>query len=375
MGVSQASTKLEGLHKERLERALAFLSAQELDSLIVFSSDSIQSRGNVRYLTNYATPYGTSLAMLHRGGNNILLVPAGSFQIGWASDMAWTADIRAVTNYVSAIVAELQSAGLASRGIGLAGSEDFPGCIEQQLRSALPNVNFKPVSKPFKLMKAIKLDAEIEMARKSVSMADMALGQLSSIMRAGTQENELFAQESHILSAQGAEDYFLLISSGLRTVSPIPSGRFLEKQDAVRVSIEPASPGGFWTQTIRMFCLGKPSTRLESAFGLCSKAISVAEKMLRPGMTGGQVAQAAIEVLREADMGQIGPLGHGMGLDLTEPPFLLASDETVLYPGMVITIHPSLIWNEASIWIGDTYMVTNDFPVRLSSLPNQLTIL
>ena len=143
----------------------------------------------------------------------------------------------------------------------------------------------------------------------------------------------------------------------------------------MRVSIEPASPGGFWTQTIRMFSLGKPAAQVQSAFDLCSRAIVEAEKKLMPGIMGGEVARAAIQVLREADTGQIGPLGHGMGLDLTEPPFLLASDETIIQPGMVITIHPSLIWQEASIWIGDTYLVTTDLPVRLSRLPNQLTIL
>ena len=107
MGEMTVNIDIEQLQKERLEQALTFLLHQEIDSLVVFSTDSIQSRGNVRYLTNYATPYGTSLAILHRGGANILLVPAGSFQSGWAKDMAWTADIRAVGNYVDAIAEEL----------------------------------------------------------------------------------------------------------------------------------------------------------------------------------------------------------------------------------------------------------------------------
>jgi len=367
--------ELEQLQKERLEQALTFLSMEDLDSLIVFSTDSIQSRGNVRYLTNYATHYGTSLAILHKGGAHTLLVPSGSFQLGWAKDMAWTADIRAVSSYVDGIVEEMFKMGVASGRIGLAGCEDFPGCNELQLRSALPKANFKLVSKPFKLMKAGKSNTEVEMARNSVALGDSALGELSSIMRIGMQENELLAQAAYQLFSAGAEDYFVLLGSGLRTVSPIPSGRLLEKQDIVRVSIEPASPGGLWTQTIRMYSFGKPSAEVQSAFDLCSRAIAVAEEKLRPGIMGGEIADAAIEVLKEAETGQVGPLGHGMGLDLTEPPFLRASDETVIQLGMVITIHPSLIWREASIWIGDTYLVTEDKPVRLSGLPNQLTIL
>jgi Xaa-Pro aminopeptidase len=258
--------------------------------------------------------------------------------------------------------------------VGLVGLEDFPGPFVVQLEAALPDVHFIPVSRPFKLMKSDKTITETNMARASVALADLAFGELPGLVRAGILENELIASAHYHLAQAGAEDYFVLASSGLRTVSSIPTGRPLEGGDVLRISLEPASRGGFWTQTIRMFCLDKPAVKVKAAFDLCSEAIQVAEEKLRPGFTGGEIASDMIEVMKKSRDGLIGPLGHGMGLDLTEPPFLLPSDETTLKPGMVITIHPSLIWGDASIWMGDTYLVTRDKPEKLSKLPNLLTV-
>jgi Xaa-Pro aminopeptidase len=372
---SLRQVNLAELKRERLKRSYSFLHEENLDLLLVGSTDSIQSRGNVRYLTNYATVYGNSLAILANQSEPILLVPSGSFQLGWAKDMAWSGDIRAVNNYLEAFVSEVARLGVVGGRVGLAGLEDFPGQFMAQLEAALPEVQFKPVSRSFKLMKADKTEAETDMVRASVALADRALSVLPGSVRVGTLENVLIANTHYQLAQAGAEDYFVLASSGLRTVSPIPSRRSLEERDVLRVSIEPASQGGFWTQTIRTFCLDKPDSKVEAAFELCSNAVEAAEKKLKPGFTGGEIARDMVAVLKKSREGRIGPLGHGMGLDLTEPPFLLTTDETILRPGMVVTVHPSLIWGEVSIWMGDTYLVTEDKPEKLSKLPNTLTIL
>ena len=365
---------IDSLRQEHLNQALAFLDRYELEGLIAASTDSIQSRGNVRYLTNYATNYGTSLAILSRRGLLLLIVPAGSFQLGWARDMSWADEARAVKDYQDAILVGLADAGIDRGNVGLAGLEDLPGSLDAQVIAALPNAHFQNVSKSFKLMKAVKSGDEILMAKKSVMLADTALGDLTPAIIIGNSENDLFARATSRLSLAGAEDYFLLASSGQRTVSPIPSGRSLESQDVLRFSIEPASPGGFWTQTIRMFSLGVPASNFQSAFDLCAESVEAAKKKLMPGSTGGDVAKEIIDVLKQAEGGEIGPLGHGMGLDLTEPPFMLLSDNTTIQPGMVITIHPSLTWGGANIWMGDTFLITETGPENLSSMPNQLVV-
>ncbi len=72
------------LKQARLDRTFTCMNELDLDILIAASTDSIQNRGNVRFLTNHATAFGSSLVVVPNGDEPVLLVPAGSFQSGWA---------------------------------------------------------------------------------------------------------------------------------------------------------------------------------------------------------------------------------------------------------------------------------------------------
>jgi Xaa-Pro dipeptidase len=364
----------QSLKRERLQRAYRLMLDLGLDILLAASTDSIQNRGHVRYLTNYSTSFGLSMAVLPAQGEPVLLVPAGSFQLDWAQDMAWVADIRAVHNLSAAAAAVLAELGQGASSVGLVGFESLPGSIESEITSASPGMHFRQVTRRFLLTRAVKTPDEIALARQSVSLADSVFGDLSSGIHPGIAETEIFARAAWTLRSAGAEDYFLLGSSGTKPPMPIPAPKPVEAGETVRFSVEPAGPGGFWTQTIRVFSLRKPTPEVRDAFALCADALQQASESLRPGITGGTIAQTVIEILEEADGGHIGPLGHGMGLDLTEPPFILPEDETRIEPGMVVAIHPYLRWRDAIVWMGDTFLITDDGSENLSTTHNDLLI-
>jgi Xaa-Pro aminopeptidase len=359
-----------------LERTLGLMGELGLDILVVASTDSIQHRGNVRYLTNYSTRYGTSLAVIARGGKPVLLVPAGSFQSGWAHATAWVDDIRPVTDFAGAASSLLDQMAGHGATIGLAGFENLPGSIDARITAARPALRFDQVSATFRLMRSIKLDGEIAMSRESIRIADAVLRHVSPALAAGVAESELFARGAHKAALEKAEDSFFLISSGLdNVVMPMPGARALQDRDILRCSVEPAAPGGMWTQTIRVWAVGAPDANVRATHDLCAQALEEAAAMLKPGVTGGDVARTAIQVLKRANGGEIGPLGHGMGLDLVEPPLLLPDDETIVQPGMVVAVHPHLTWRGVSIWIGDTYLVTDGEAARMSTNPLDLLVL
>lgn len=358
----------------RITRARRFMAEQQLDILVVGSTDSIASQGNVRFLTGYATAFGLSLALLAPDGDPVLLVPSGSFQKNWAETTAWTTTIKAVPHLATAALETIKEMAADNVTVGLAGFEDLPGALNLQDADAPPAMRFVSVSAPFRLMRAVKTADEIDQVRRSVVLADAALSALSATLRVDSSENALFARAAAALFSEGAEHFFLLGSTGTRAPAPVPAARRLQSGDVVRFSVEPAGPGGFWTQTIRVFSLGRPSGEVQRAFDLCAAALARAEGRLRPGATGGEVARTITRILEQAGGARPGPLGHGMGLDLTEPPFIHAEDETRLEPGMVIALHPYLSLGESVIWMGDTYLVTEDQPQRLSGLSNELVV-
>jgi Xaa-Pro dipeptidase len=371
-GVSGA---VGALRHQRLESARSLMTRMSLDVLVVASTDSIQHRGNVRYLTNYSTRYGASLALLPLDGEPVLLVASGSFELGWARSTAWVDDVRPVGDFIAATTDLLGQ--ITGRGalIGLAGLEGLPGSVGAQVISALPARRFAAVSESFRLMRSAKSGQEQAMARESVRIADSVLHDFTSVVEAGTTDRELLARASQRVQSEGSEDCFFLLSSGLdHVVMPMSTGRALEEPDIVRFSVEPSAPGGMWTQTIRVLATGTPQPDVRATYDLCAGALDRAAKSMRPGATGGDVAKSAIEVLEQADGGTIGPLGHGMGLDLVEPPYLRPGDETMLRPGAVVAVHPHLTWRGVSIWMGDTFLVTDRGAERLSQLSSDLIV-
>jgi Xaa-Pro aminopeptidase len=369
------NSNLNRLKDKRLKQTNKFMEAHEVDVLIVASTDSIQNRGNVRFLTNYSTVYGSSLSIVKSGEDPLLFVPAGSFQVGWAQRTVWTKEIRAVQDFASAVGNLLDELKTEIRAVGLVGFGFMPGSLMTQITSPFQDINFIDLSSSFRLMKAVKSGPEIAMARKSVSLADDVFANLVKSTSVGTSENEIFAQASYDVNLGGAEDYFLLGSTNPQTVLSYPTEKALYKGDLIRFSIEPASRGGFWTQTIRTISVGKPSEETQATFNLCKEAILIASEEIKPGKRGAEIANSMIKVLKQVKDGEIGPLGHGMGLDLTEPPLMLPQDETIIKPGMIIAVHPSFTWKDIDIWIGDTFLVTERDVENLSNYSNELHIL
>ncbi len=366
---------LNRLRQQRLEAARSFMTRVGLDVLVVASTDSIQHRGNVRYLTNYSTRYGASLVLLPLDADPRLLVASGSFESGWARSTAWVDDVRPVGDFAAATTDLLSQITGPGAMIGLAGFEGLPGSVAAQVVSALPARRVTAVTESFRLMRSTKSGDEQAMARESVRIADSVLHDVTLGVAVGTTDRELFARGAQRAQLEGAEDCFFLVSSGLdHVVMPMSTGRALKEADILRFSVEPSAPGGMWSQTIRVLTIGAPRPDVRAAHDCCAGALDRAAQGMRPGATGGDVAKSAIEVLEQADGGAIGPLGHGMGLDLVEPPYLRPDDETMLRPGMIVAVHPHLTWRGVSIWMGDTFLVTDRGAERLSRLPSDLII-
>jgi Xaa-Pro dipeptidase len=67
---------------------------------------------------------------------------------------------------------------------------------------------------------------------------------------------------------------------------------------------------------------------------------------VRPGRTAADVWRAMAAVVDPGGRAEtpVGRMGHGIGLDITEPPSLAAGDDTMLEAGMALTLKPSLVW-------------------------------
>ena len=100
---------------------------------------------------------------------------------------------------------------------------------------------------------------------------------------------------------------------------------------------------GYFCDFDRNWSVGTATEPVRSAHGRLVEACDAAFDLARPGATAADLFHAMNSVLSKGGAGtDAGRLGHGLGMSLTEWPSLIAADETVLEPGMVLTLEPGI---------------------------------
>jgi Xaa-Pro aminopeptidase len=118
---------------------------------------------------------------------------------------------------------------------------------------------------------------------------------------------------------------------------------------------------GYCSDMTRTVHLGKPTSRERDVYHLVLDAQVAAVEAVKPGVTCGEVDEAARSVLRRARLHKFfnHSTGHGVGLEIHEGPRLASKQTQVLEPGMVITIEPGVyIPGEFGVRIEDMVLVT-----------------
>ncbi len=164
--------------------------------------------------------------------------------------------------------------------------------------------------------------------------------------------------------------------SGEKTVLPhsIPSGRTLRSGDVV-IHGTGCAVNGYYSEDERTIFVEKAGAEQRRLFEIMLRAQEAALAAIRPGVDCREVDRAARSVIEEAGLGNafIHRTGHGIGIDYHELPFFAPGDETVLAPGMVMSVEPGIyIPGVGGFRHSDTVVVTEDGCESLTPYPKDL---
>ena len=322
-----------------------------LDALLV------SSLTNVRYLTGFTGSNATLL--LFRDGNAKLFTdPRYTVQ----SKQQATCRIRIAKGPLTKSV--LQE--IARTGVKRVGFEPDRLTVTEfeALKKDLPSrVELVPVAGLIEKLRMVKDEGEIALIRKSVNLNSRALERGLKRLKVGMSEADLAAEidyQSRKLGAEGPS-FDTIVAAGPRAALPhahpgstaIGAGMLLIDMGAFRQ--------GYASDMTRMVYLGKADAKYKKAYGAVLEAQLAAIDAVRPGVSTNAVDRAARDVLKAHGLDKefVHSTGHGLGLEIHEPPRIGRKDKTKLEAAMAITIEPGVyIEGWGGIRIEDAVLVT-----------------
>ena len=185
-------------------------------------------------------------------------------------------------------------------------------------------------------------------------------------MRAGAPETVIAGQLELSARLHGADgmSFETIVASGAR--SALPHGRAtiaaLPRKGFVTLDFGVILKG-YCSDMTRTVFLGKATRRERFTYDSVREAQRAAVEAVKPGVTCGEVDEAARSVLRKAGLARYftHSTGHGVGLEIHEAPRIAAAQQQTLQPGMVITIEPgAYIPGEFGVRIEDMVAVTQN---------------
>jgi Xaa-Pro dipeptidase len=154
-----------------------------------------------------------------------------------------------------------------------------------------------------------------------------------------------------------------------------PSRRPLRDGDVVLIDLSGLSEGYVSDQT-RTFFVGRADPALLSAYDTCRRILSECAALLRPGTPGSAIYERALEIATEAGYaerfmgagaGRVRFIGHCIGLELNEPPYLAHGYAQPLEEGNVAAIEPKLAFTGlGAVGVENSYLVGPSGPVQLT---------
>jgi Xaa-Pro aminopeptidase len=327
------------------------LTEAKLDALVVGAA------ANVRYLTGFT---GSNALVVMLPGRAVLLTdPRYRIQ---ASQEVTCAVLVASGPLLPKVAGLLRRA--KSRRVGF---EKDRVTVEtyQTLRDALPmRCSLEPLGGWIARQRMVKSEAEIAAIRRSVELNSKVFEQVVRRIRPGMREFELAAELDHRARRDGAEGpaFDTIVATGNRTALPHarPTAAKLPERGLVLIDMG-AMLEGYASDMTRVLFFGRPVTRASRAYRAVLEAQLAAIDAVCPGVRAQAVDQAARRVLARHGLERafVHSTGHGLGLEIHEPPRIGRKEKMPLERGMTITIEPGVyLEGFGGIRIEDTVVVT-----------------
>jgi Xaa-Pro aminopeptidase len=341
--------------QQRLRRALLDLNIQAI---------LVTHLPNIRYLCGFT---GSSGVLACRLGHY-----SGGIQSAFFTDGRYTQQARDEVRRARVVIANKPVLPVALEW--LAGSSLARLAIEADHLTVaeLPAIKkgigrgtrVEPTTHLIARLRMVKERDELKIIRKAALLGASLFDVARRNIRPGVTESSVAAAMEHAARKAGAEamSFDTIVASGKR--SAMPHGRASQARVPRRgfcILDFGVILAGYCSDMTRTLYVGAPDRRATAMYDVVREAQLAGVGAVRAGATAEDIDRAARGVLEKAGFGRFftHSTGHGVGLEIHEPPRLGEKQPDVLQPGMVITIEPGIyVPGSGGVRIEDMVVVT-----------------
>lgn len=225
-----------------------------------------------------------------------------------------------------------------------------------------------------------KDDVEIAAIRRAANIADRALTEVTTMIDVGVREVDVRDELDHRMRRLGAlgPSYDTIVAAGPRHAAiphHQPGAYAFEEGDPVVIDVG-ALVDGYHSDMTRTFVVGEPSVELREWYEAVAEAQREALEAIRPGTPSREIDRIARERFGDRARWFVHGIGHGVGLDIHEDPFLNGTSSAILSIGDVVTCEPGLYRvGLGGVRIEDLVVVRPNGADILTNFPKELLCL
>jgi Xaa-Pro aminopeptidase len=353
---------------ERVEKLRLAMNEAGLEALL------LGSQYNRQYISGFS---GSSGYVLITGSKSILLTDF-RYTVQAASQADGFEIVEHGTSPLQNVLELLKGEGLSS----LAFEQDHVTYAEYLSWSkTLEGIKLVPAAGLVENLRVFKDEAELAIMQEAAELADRTFKHICGIIAPGISENDVALEIEVFMRSNGAtsSSFDTIVASGERSALPhgVASDRIIGNNEFVKLDFG-AYYKGYCSDITRTVVVGKPSDKHLEIYNIVLEAQLHALDHIKPGMTGMEADALARDVIAKYGYGDhFGhSTGHGLGMEVHEAPRLSRLSDTILTPGMVVTVEPGIyLPGFGGVRIEDDIVITESGIKILTSSPKELIIL
>lgn len=339
--------------EQRMARAQARMHELEVDAVL------LTTEAEVRYFTGFFSQFWESptrpwFVVLPGDGKPIAVIP-GIGEVGmratWVDDIrTWSApcpEDDGISLLADALKEQVGRFGKLGAALGAESTLRMPAANFAQLSDMMGNVEFADAAEMLHRLRYVKSPAEVEKIGYICDLTSAAFEALPEKLVLGDSERQNCMRFRMDLLERGADNSpFIVAGSGVGGYANIimgPTDKTLEDGDILIIDTG-TTYDGYFCDFDRNFAFGHADSDVQRAHEVVYQATDAGFAAARPGATTTDVYNAMWSVMEAGGAlgNDVGRLGHGLGMQLTEWPSNTATDNTVLEEGVVLTLEPGM---------------------------------